>query len=63
MPLSEEYLAELRQRVVDRLRDEWPGVRIIDNRGMVLIPPVSEGGATEALIQLAADIAIQEIQK
>lgn len=39
------------------IRQAWPGVREIPQRGLVTFPPVRDGGTTDALIKLAVELA------
>lgn len=45
--------------VVSRIKEVWPGIRDIPARGTVLVSPVRDGGLTDALIKVAAEIADQ----
>ena len=57
MTKNAESVAE---RVEKRLRAEWPGVRTTAIHGISEYPSVRRGGATDALIKLAAKIAGEE---
>jgi hypothetical protein len=61
--LDPAYADGLRARIVQRAHDQWPGVHHLPARGSVLIGPVTDGGATAALIEMVADIAIDELAR
>lgn len=58
--LDPRYLADLEARIVTRAKDEWVGYHSLPAKDF-FAPPVRKGGATEALIQHTARIAVQEI--
>lgn len=60
--IDPEVLATLEAKIKDRITDEWPGVVVTPNR-IMLAGKVREGGATEALIALAARIAVEEFNR
>jgi hypothetical protein len=43
--------------VANMIREAWPGERVSPRLGLVLIPKVREGGLTDVLIKLSAEIA------
>lgn len=52
-----------RDAIESAIRDQWPGYRSLPLRGAILIPQVRDGGATDALIKLAAKIADEYYQE
>lgn len=60
--LDPEYLARLQASIAARAREEWPGLLVLPE-GLKLIGPVRDDGATAALIDLVARIAVEEFDK
>lgn len=60
--IDPEVLASLEASIKKRITEEWPGVVVTPQR-VLLAGKVREGGATEALIALAARIAVEEFDK
>lgn len=56
------HLASLEKSIKERITAEWPGV-IVTPKRVYMAGEVREGGATEALIALAARIAVEEFNK
>lgn len=54
-------MADLAARIEARLRAEWPGEHYTDLRGRITVPPIREGGATDALVKFAAFVIREEI--
>lgn len=53
-------MSDLASRVEKRVREEWPGEQYVALRGQSNIPPIREGGLTDALIKLMAEIIRDE---
>ena len=56
------YLASLEERIKNRITDEWPGVHNTHKK-LFIAGVVKDGGATQALIELSARIAVEEFNK
>lgn len=56
-------MGELRQRIATEVRQSWSGARMLRDGDVFVAPPVREGGATAALIDLAADKAVECVRE
>lgn len=53
-------MTDLAERVEARVRAEWPGIHTTALRGIIEVPPIRDGGATDALVKFLAQIVRDE---
>lgn len=56
-------MTDIRDRIIQRVRAEWPAYAPIHGRPGTEVPPVRDNGNTAALIDLAVDTTLEEMWK
>lgn len=56
-------MGELSRRIAAEVRESWPGLRFVHDGDVFVAPPVREGGATAALIDLTVNKAVECVRE